>query len=131
MLSAVTLVFTEGRSSAADDSTKSIAGLRAERIKVLEELVAYQKETYVNGMSDITSVIRAMSQLAEAKIETAKDLEAEIEIRRDILKLYSSLEALVDQRVKNGLAGRGEFLAARANRLKAELELLKAKKRSE
>jgi hypothetical protein len=117
---------TEG--GEADDKARAeIETLLKERRDTLGQLVALGEESYRQGETGQDSVIRGYDSFLEAELDLATDKSERIalyEKRVDNIKKLEHITMLLRQANE---AGQVDVLAAKAARLKAEIEFLRAR----
>ncbi|QDT94817.1 hypothetical protein [Gimesia aquarii] len=108
----------------------SIQQLMKEREQILQKLVDIVKEKYNQGNSSLNLVFAAERELLDAQLASATNLRQRIVIRELQLRLAKDHEQHVVQRIKQGFDSREDLMRAIANRLIAEIELLREKKQA-
>lgn len=126
------LIFVEatlfsGEQQRAEKDEQAISDLIAEREQVLEKLVEVAKIKYQQGIASLDAVIAAERQLFDAKLDSATTPGERIAIRESQLKLAQQQEQLVANRIEAGLVSTNDLMMAKANRLTAQIQLLREK----
>ena len=97
--------------------------LMQEREKVLQALVDLERQKFELGESTLENIIDAERELLEAKLESATTKQERIAIREAALKLARERELRVSRRVEQGDLSPGSVLRAKADRLRADIDL--------
>ena len=108
-----------------ENDDAAIQKLTSQRVQVLQELVDLAREKYEHGVGSLDEVIAAEQSLLNAKLESTTDADERVAIREIRVSLAKDLESQVAIRVEGGIAPRALLLNATANRLQAEIELLR------
>jgi outer membrane protein TolC len=99
-----------------------------ERLVVLQEAAALQREAYRSGTASLTSLLATDQDVLEAELELAKSARDRVRIREEMLKLAETLEKAAEQLAKAKEAPRTDLLSARASRLRATADLMLERK---
>ena len=95
-----------------------------ERLGVLQEAATLQREAYRSGTVGFSSTLAAEKAVLEAELELATSGPDRVRIREQMLKNAETLEKTAEELVRSAEAPRGDLLSARANRLRAQADLL-------
>lgn len=101
-----------------------------ERLTVLQEAAKLTHESHRRGSLAFTGVMAADQAVLEAELELAPNAAERVRIRESLLQHAQELEKTVEQLVKGGEAPQMDLLTARANRLRAQADLLLERKAS-
>lgn len=116
----------ESQDRQQSDRDDRINKLLAERRDTLRGVVDAAMEQYISGEALLDTVIHARKGLLEAEMELATTNAERIRIHEKRVKNLRQLEDSVKDRHAAGTAGVRQVLTAKAARLKAEVELLRA-----
>jgi hypothetical protein len=106
---------------------EKLAALQGERRDVLRDAAEQAQVLFQNGRAEYSAVQRLTIALLNAELDLAPDRAARIAVREQILKQRKATEELaVAQKAAARLAGM-TVLEAKADRLQAEIELLREK----
>lgn len=106
-------------------NTGKLRELLAERRETLYHLANFAFNRFQNGQGDLQSVCEAQILAMEGDLEMARDSKTRLAIHEKQVKVFRNLEEMVKVRVQAGQAGQEEILAAKAARLKAEIDLVR------
>ena len=116
-----------GAQEPEDPRTPGIAGARRDTLTDVVRLL--QAEVEVAALShDVLSNAELLA--FEAELELAKSPQEQVEILKEALRLQSEVEHDAQIRHEVGTLKTTEYLSAKAARIKAEIELHKARKRA-
>lgn len=105
-------------------SDKVIA-LQKERLKTLDEMFTGHWERVKVGKEPVATILSLMVELTDARLELA-DTEAEaLKALKTSLDLHRDVEDAVNKMVEAGLMTKSQAGAARAARLKVEIQIEK------
>lgn len=117
-------------SSAQDGATSAqeqIRDLMTQKRDVLKKRVATASQLYGSGKLEKTQVLEAEADLLAARLDLATSKAGRIAILEEKLKNRRQLDELYQQRILRGTGKPTEALAATADRLDAEIALLRAR----
>ena len=114
-----------GNESTSDDGR--LRDLMAQRRDVLQSRVSEVMKLYRNGTAGVEKVFEATQDLLEAKLALASTQQEREVILKSQVDNMEALEQTMEARFKNGNAGASEYLHAKAERLAAEINLLRAR----
>jgi hypothetical protein len=119
-----------GQSAESQDEQQTsldnrINSLLAERRDTFRQLVELVEGRYKMGQTSLYNVIRERNRLLEAELEIAKTSIDRIRILEDRVKNFRDLENELKQLHEVGRVTDDKLLVAKAERLKAEIELLR------
>ena len=117
------MVLFYGGANAAETSRSE--ELMQERVVVLEALVKVVEMQFEEATVSSRQVLEAMNELVAAKLAVARDQEARVALRKEMLTNLVALEKVVKAQSEAGLGGPEDALRAQAARLKAEAMLLR------
>ncbi len=109
-----------------EDNAAKLTDLLKTRRETLRQLLKVAEEQYRTGHSSFDSVVRASDQLIKAELELAEGYEATLALYEQRVGQFQTLENMATARYQAGQASQEDVLAARAGRLGAEIELLRA-----
>lgn len=113
----------------ADRNQAAILELMNERKQLLERMVEVVRWKFEQGECVIDEVIVAERELLDARLELAATQTQRIAILESQLELARNLETQVARSVDHGHLDPPSLLRAKADRLQAEIELLREKHR--
>ena len=99
-----------------------------ERVTVLQEAARLTHESHRRGTIAFTRVMAADQAVLDAELELAPSAAERVRIRESLLQNLQELEKTVEQLVQSGEAPQMDLLNARANRLRAQADLLLERK---
>lgn len=109
----------------ADNASEpEVEKILPERVSVLQEAAKLRRDSYRVGASSLRSVLTADGEVIEAELELARTSEDRLRLREKMLELAKSLESATAELVKSSEIPSIELLSARANRLRAEADIL-------
>ena len=117
-----------GAQRSDDDERRipQIDTLQNEYLQTLREREMLVRAAFQSGNTGLQDVIEASNDLIEAKLEFARTAEQRMALLRQRVENLRKLEETIHQYVELGQTGREDLLLARAQRMKAEIELLRA-----
>jgi len=104
---------------------KTIETLLIERRDTLRTAVHWRDAQYASGSIDLPVVIRAKQALANAELEVARTKAERLAVRQKQIDNLRELEHVVEHRVQAGIVSEVDVLEIKAERLKAEIDLLR------
>jgi uncharacterized protein YlxP (DUF503 family) len=111
----------------AGDKQGQVESLLKERRAAVRKLVEILVSQYQVGTVDFNRVAYAMDRLADAELESAKNKEERIAACQKQIELRLDVEKSCRARIDAGSASEADFLDAKAERLTAEIRLLREK----
>jgi hypothetical protein len=99
-----------------------------QRLCVLEGIAKTHREAFRAGAAAFTGTLSADLAVLEAKLELATTKAQRVQIREEMLKHAESLEKSAEEMAKAAALPQMKLLEARANRLRAEADLLMERK---
>lgn len=111
-----------------EDQIPKVHVLLTQRRDTLRTLVKLVGERFRAGQVNFDVVIRASDQLLNLELELAEGQDARLAIRKQRVELMRDFEKVADARFRAGQATQEDVLTAQAERLGAEIELLKERK---
>ena len=108
-------------------SDSKVRQLQKERLAVLKEIAADKNGRYQQGHLTADDALQATAEVLKAELELADSDDARIRVLAQLVQIAKELEDINDQRFKAGRCPPSDRLAAKANRLEAEIELERAK----
>jgi len=125
------LVSTQrGTPALASPTSTEDAELRAkleERRDTLKELVKVVTAYFQSGQGNISSVLQAQSELLEAELPLAKSKAERISLYEKSLEARTTFENIAQELHKIGRGRQEDYLRAKADRIKVEIDLHNAK----
>jgi uncharacterized protein (TIGR03067 family) len=112
---------------AAPATNKRLRELQEERVKALEEQIGGQFERVKIGKDPLTTLLDAVWELGQAKLEIASTHEAKLAAMDETVKHYAVIEEQLQALREAGLQAKEAVAQSRAARLKAEIALEKLK----
>lgn len=118
---------------AADAAAKAPAGatttkgLMKERRDVLQSVVQWRERQYASGSVDLPLLIRAKLALGDAELDLAGSKAERLAVRQQQLDSLRELEHALKMRFDTGRVTETDLLESKAERLKAEIDLLREK----
>ncbi len=116
--------FTNAENNAAVPDGK-VRQLLTERRDTLQSRLDAVEASFKDGLTDTTVVIAAEIDLLDAKLELANQPADRIAIREGVVASMKRIEDWTGQQFNNGKALQQDLLLAKAERLQAEIELLR------
>lgn len=107
------------------EQATAIQRLLEERRDTLQQMVDSVKEQYRAGHAQMDAVLHASESLIEAELDLAKDQAERIALCERCVENVKELEAYTTTQFESGRLSHAETLAAKAARIKAEIELLR------
>ncbi|MBW3599591.1 MAG: efflux RND transporter periplasmic adaptor subunit [Planctomycetes bacterium] len=114
------------RRQSPQPQTEKLEALLKERLDVLRQVATEATKAYREGTIPFEQVAQAHQRLFEAQLEMSDSAEERRAILEKMVGLAKDHEKLVEQLYKAGKATTVEVLAAKANRLEAEIALERA-----
>ncbi len=118
-----------GASNAA--AVEPLVELMQERRAVLEQLVKVQSESYQRGEAGFESVVTAREDLLHAELELETRREERIKLLETFVEVAAQWEKMVMQRYRAGHVSVADVLKGRALHLKAQVDLLRERRKEE
>lgn len=112
-------------SPAENDFAGRIETLLQARVETLRQHVEQRRIHFEAGEIISEDYARSLRQLLDAELDAARDPAERIAICERHVELLKSYEAMVDERFQFGELPRADLLAAQADRLQAEIQLLR------
>jgi outer membrane protein TolC len=111
----------------AGDNAAQMEVLIKDRQLALEKVVEIRSRQYGAGTVDFNGMALGESQLAEAELELAKNKGERIAVCQKQIESCRDVEKICQKRFDAGSAGQVDVLEATAERLKAEIQLMREK----
>ena len=105
--------------------------LLVERRDTLLERVKAVEEKYRAGKTGVEVVISARNDLLGSELPLVSSKQARIEVFEKRLENFRELEEVMKRGVDSGVAGLDDMLLTKAERLRAEIDLLKEQARED
>ena len=121
----------ESLAVAQEPEDKELQTLMETRRDTLKEVVRLVDVRFKTGTMTANKLLMAQTALLEAELELAKSQHERIAIFEKMLEAQTEVERILNEIVASGGregAGRSELFIATADRMKAEIDLYKAKK---
>ena len=112
----------------SDPIDKSILKLQEQRVELVAHMADIARKQHKDGVGSFQDVLRAESELLDAKLELTTTAEQRIKLREEQLELAARHEEQLSKLVKQGVVDRPELMRAKIERLLKQIELLKEKK---
>ena len=106
---------------------KELRVLLEARRDTLREAVRFTKSRCENGIMSIADLSKANISLLDAELELAKNQQERIEIFEKTLEVQIHVESVVKAMVMASEGSTDQLLIATADRMKAEIDLYRAK----
>jgi outer membrane protein TolC len=106
---------------------EKINELLKERLATVKKLAEVTQAAYQQGRATIAEVTQANARLLKAELELCQSDKERLVVRERALALAKEYEKVASQLYKSGQATQASVLAARANRLEAEIAYERAK----
>jgi outer membrane protein TolC len=131
-IAALVLIFNWGglradeqpNSAAKDDAAR---GILQERLAVLSEIATLQRKAYEAGEVQLPAVLSAESDVVSAKLELAPTAAERIAILETMVENARELEEVAERLAEAREATTVDHLKAKAFRLRAQAELVRAR----
>jgi RNA polymerase sigma factor (sigma-70 family) len=111
----------EARPPQRNATNTKVQELLKERLATLKELSKATQKAYLQGKATFVEVAQANTLLVNAELELCKSDKERLAVHEEALGLAKESEKNADQLYKTGRATQASVLAARANRLEAEI----------
>ena len=109
----------------AKNTATQVESLMKERRDVLQNIAQMLNAQYRVGTAGIDRVVSATNKLADAELELAKTKDERIAVCRKQVESCRDFEKLCQARHEVGIVTQADVLIATAERLKAEIQLLR------
>jgi hypothetical protein len=109
----------------AKDPAAQLRSLMEERRDTLDKAVQVLLAQYRVGTVDVERLASAMSRLGEAELDFAKNKDERIAVCRKQVEVCRDFEKICQGRRDAGTVTDADVLQAKAERLKAEIQLLR------
>ena len=106
-------------------TSNGIDDLTSELLETLREMVGYTERQYSAGTTQLDVVFRAREKLFGVQLDLAQSQPERLRILEQRLDNRREFEAFVDQAVSAGIRTPEKLLEAKADRLEAQMALLK------
>ena len=110
-----------------DEASKQLESLLKERRDTLRQLVTFLDGRLLVGKASKESVIRASNQLLDAELDLARTKAERIAIHEKLVDNLRGLEKIIESGAHYGTRQLDDVFSAKADRLKAEVQLLREK----
>jgi outer membrane protein TolC len=115
------------RKERIEESDKKVKELQKERIATLQEMVIQTTRLFQRGQGSFEEVLEANLLVFKAELDAAEKESDRITIYKNIVDFLKKLETAADQRWKAARGSQASLLKVKARRLKAEIDLERAK----
>ena len=115
----------EADESPAPKRSPTLEALQLQRIATLREIVQVMEDQYSTGQNDLASVLRAKHNLLRARLEHAVEKTQRLQLLQEQLEEFRQLETVVQTKVDAGIVTNVQLLSVRAERLAAQIELVR------
>jgi hypothetical protein len=119
--------FTEPAPAVDAAGAQKLAALQGERRDILREAVEGAEMLFRNARVEYSTVHRLSIELLNAELDLAPDRAARIAVRERILKQRQAMEEIVVAQKEAARTAEVTVLEAKADRLQAEIDLLREK----
>jgi C-terminal processing protease CtpA/Prc len=113
-----------------ENAEKKLRELHKDRIATLQQITDLYKAQIANGFVTREDIMQAKLQLLKAELDAANTDEERITIQSMIVEMMIEFEEMTAQVVMHSHVDRTVYLKAKAERLKAEIELERLKARN-
>lgn len=110
-----------------ENATKKMKELHKERISTLKEITDLYKAQIANGFVTREDIMQAKLLLLKAELDASNTDHERIIIQQTIVEMMTEFEEMTSQVVMHSHVDRTVYLKAKAERLKAEIDLERAK----
>jgi outer membrane protein TolC len=111
--------------AARGQDPEKLTALRKERREILRQALKATENGYQNGVIEFVSVMRITANLLNAELDLASDHDERVAIRKRAVEQLKVFERTARERADANLATNGEVLEVKADRLQAEIDLLR------
>ncbi|GAA4434444.1 hypothetical protein [Bremerella cremea] len=126
ILSGSLLVFSEEPMPAPKmNIAEKIMELQKERRATLKSALDYATQKFESGQGGFEEMLAAEEKLAVADLELTPTAAARMEIHKRRIESLRKQEQALDQGFKSGIQTLDNYLAAKAARLQAEIDMLR------
>ncbi|MEW4453091.1 hypothetical protein AB1L30_10480 [Bremerella sp. JC817] len=120
------LVFAEEPMPAAKmNAAEKILELQKERRATLKSALDYATQKFESGQGGFEEMLAAEEKLAVADLKLTPTAAARMEIHKRRIESLRKQEQSLDQGFKSGIRSLDTYLAAKAARLQAEIDMLR------
>jgi outer membrane protein TolC len=126
----VATVLAAAPPASVSPASGDVESLLKQRLELLTEIAKLQREAYRQGEGGVSAALNAEADVAAAKIELAKTAADRISAHEELVKVALQIEKAAEQVIRAGQGPRTDHLKAKAFRLQAEANLLRARKAS-
>ena len=110
------------------DAKTKVKPLQNELISTLKEVAdIVDAQAKADGLTSTFETLQVQRPVLDAQLEAAETIQDRINAHKEIVELQKKIEVLAEGGKKTGEFGTVEYLKAKAERLKAEIALEKAK----
>lgn len=121
----VTILSGAAQAEVSDGNAEKLTSLLQERRDTLRSRVQLVKAMYSGGVRSLRFVIRAENDLLNAELQLESNLAKRIALHEELVANFKKLEGVFSAEVKRAIAEQDEHLAIKAERLEAEIRLIK------
>ncbi len=104
----------------------ALSDLQQQRVATLQQAADLAQKMYEQGAATIGETFRVQRLLLDAQLEAATSTPQRVQLLQKALAVARQQEQLTSSRHSSGVAGPLEPLEAKAERLRLEIELVKA-----
>ncbi len=115
------------RKEQIQESAKKVKELQQERIATLKQLVDVNAKLFQSGTVPLDAVLEARALVCEAELEAAEKQSDRITLHKNLVDLLKQMEDVAKHRFETARSSPAPLLKIRARRLKAEIDLERAK----
>lgn len=109
--------------SAHEDSARRLRELHRERVETLQQWIQDLESQKSNRQVSRDEMMQTNLQLLRAQLDAAQTTDERMTLHQNIVDLMSEWEDMADQVVKKAHAEKSFYLKAKAERLKAEIDM--------
>lgn len=109
--------------SAHEDSARKLRELHRERVETLQQLIQDLESQKSNRQVSRDEIMQTNLQLLRAQLDAAQSNNERMTLHQNIVDLMSEWEDMAEQVVKKAHVERSLYLKAKADRLKAEIDM--------
>jgi outer membrane protein TolC len=124
---ALLIAFCTAWSTLDASSAEDAKELLQERRAVLQQVVVLQREAYQRGEAKFDTVLFGEKELLDADLELSEHPAQRIEIHERLAATMQQLEDISARLYQAGQASQADYLKAKAARLRAQADLIRAR----
>ena len=109
-----------------EDAGKKLKELHKERIATLKQIADLYSAQIATGFVTHEEILQARLRVLKAELDATETDRERVSVHENIVELMKEFEEMTDKVVKHTHVDRTVFLKAKADRLKAEIDLERA-----